>query len=469
MSEPKRKALALTVEPSFVPQRIPGGLLTASNWRFLSKECVNNAYQQYLLRALRNEVKFTARKGKEDDPRVKSLSQYYQDLFDQYAFDLVLVQWLQDSFDLPFGGALEVHWNNKTGLPDGFWHVDAGTLYVNAGSQAYPYVQIVPDKFSKPVAFKRREIARLIYNPHTDSQQYGYQRSPVEMNYPNIQACAKLLEYDHKLLSGTPVACSILNLADWTEADAVEWLKGFSEMMLGGISPLKIPVLYENSGAAKLIPISKEQDTEKLWRHYIEKSGTIYGLGIGDIQMYEHSRTLAGARITHLKSRRTGVGAFAWSVKKAVNRQFFPPGCPVELDWDVPEIEDLVKRRQAEGLRVAYLTNLSTAGCMQKEDVLEQVLDDGILTIKPAPGVIEPGIRGLPSAPTPEKKYPEYPEALQSEAARLAARVVMKSILVDESPAFEKMEDHLKDQLLDKRKFLKRKQGIARIIREVRR
>jgi hypothetical protein len=470
MTEPRRKGLALTIEPSFIPQRIPGGMLTAGNWRFLSREFVNTAYQQVLIRSLRNEVKFVPRRGREDDPRVESLAAYYRELFDRYAFDLVLTQWLQDSLDLPFGGVLELHWNEKTGLPDAFWHIDAGTMYVNAGSRAYPYVQLADDQTMKPVAFKEKEIARLVYNLHTDSRQYGYQRSPVEMNYANITACGKLYEYDHKLLSGTPVACSILNLADWTEADAVEWLKGFSEMMLGGISPLKIPVLYENTGAAELIPISKEQDTEKLWKDYISKSGMVYGLGIGDLMYAEHQRTLAGARITLLRSRRTGVGAYAWSVKKAVNRQFFPLGCPIELDWDTHEVEDVVKRRQAEGLRIAYLGQMVQAGAMAAEDMLEQIIKDGdILTIKPEPGVIQPGIRGLPSAPKPERQYPEYPEALQSEAARLAARVVMKSILVEESPAFEKMEDQLKDQLLNKKKALKRKEGIARIIREVRR
>lgn len=445
MAEPKRKALALTVEPSFVPQRIPGGMLTAGNWRFLSREFVNTAYQQFLIRALRNDVKFTARKGQEDDPRVQDLTAYYQDLFDRFAFDLVLPQWLQDSFDLPFGGALEISWDNKTGLPNGFWHVDAGTLFINAGSQSYPYVQLMQDQISKPVAFKKGEIARLIYNLHTDSRQYGYQRSPVEMNYPNIQACAKLYEYDHKLVSGTPVVSAILNLGSWTEQDVVEWLRGFEELMTGGISPLKIPALYECEGDVDLIKLSEPQDSEKLWKDYIAKSGMVYGLGIGDLQYAEHQRTLAGARITHLKSRRTGVGAYAWSVKKAINRQFFPPGCPIELDWDVPEVEDLVKRRTAEGLRVAYLTEMVKSGMMQREDGLEQILDDGILTIKPAPGVIQPGIHGLPSAPTLEKRYPEYPDVTmtKSEAARLAARLIEKSILLEETKAYGDMQENL--------------------------
>ncbi len=159
------------------------------------------------------------------------------------------------------------------------------------------------------------------------------------------------------------------------------------------------------------------------------------------------------------------MGAFAWAVEKAVNRQFFPPGCPIQMAWDVPEVEDLVKRRTAEGMRVAYLSEMVKSGMMERADALEQVLDDGILTIKPAPGVIEPGIRGLPAAPTPEKRYPEYPDAMtKSEAARLAARVIEKSVLLEETEAYSDMQSTLREQLFSKRKSDKRREGITAVV-----
>jgi len=471
-AEPKRRSVAyldVNTRPFLQPSRVPS-MFSSTQWRYLASEPVNLSYQTHLVRSLKLEYKFTPKKGV--DPKsdeVLEITEYYEELFEHVRFDLLKVMWEKDSYDLPFGGSLEIMWwpdgafggKFPAGYPAGIVHVDAGTMYINQGNPNYPYVQMDPNDNQRPIAFKRREIARLMYLPQTSIKLFGYQKSPVEQNYQVIEALARLYTYDLKSLSDTPIA-GILDLMDFSEADVTEWKKGFEEMMMG-VNPIKIPLLYEHETPAKFVPFGQpELNVSEKWKHYAEKCGTPYGLTIGSLGLAEHDRTLAGARVQRLTTQRTGVGGFAYDEKRAINRQFFPPDCPIMFDWDVPEIEDVVKRRQAEGLRIAYLGQMVGAGALAAEDMLEQAVEDGIFSIPVKPGAIQEGIQGLPKPPAqkevppkaqkPKGEYPEYPPAVK------AAHIVEETLLLkqdvgddlEQTKAFKMMQDVLADQLYGK-------------------
>lgn len=464
--EPRQKSVAfLETQPIRAPNRAPS-LLSPEQWRYTSAEPTNNAYQTHLIRALKLSYKFIPKKG--EDPKskeVKEIIKYYEELFERSAWDLATkTLWEKDSYDLPFGGCLEIGWwsDNAFGgkFPAGYpaWivFVDAGTMWINqaGGNNGYPFCQIDPNNTQRIIPFRRREIARLGYLPHTDIKLHGYYKSPTEQNYTIIEALSRLYIYDLKSLSDTPIA-GILDLADFSEEDVIEWAAGFKEMM-SGIESIKIPLLFEHERPARWIPFGDTvRDTKEKWKHYAEKAGNPYGLTIGSLGLYEHDRTLAGARVQRITTQRTGVGGYAWDEKNAINRQMFPPGCPVMMDWDVPEVEDVLKRRQAEGVRVAYLGQAVDKGALKREDMLEQMIEDEIFTIPVRPGAIEEGITGAPKppvqketapkAPKPGGTYPEYPPATK------AAHVVENTLLLkqevgddlEQTKAFKDMQDVL--------------------------
>lgn len=465
--EPKQKSvLYINTQPVGTPNRVPS-FLSSDQWRYAADEPTNLAYQTHLVRALKLNYKFVPKKGEDPkDPKVKEIIKYYGELFtERCAWDIIKTAFEKDSYDLPFGGCLEIGWWDDNafggkfpaGYPAWFVHVDSGTMVINAAKSngRFPFCQVDPNDNQNFIPFRRREIVRLGYLPHTRIKLWGYYKSPVEQNYQIIEALARLYTYDMKSLSDTPIA-GILDLADFSEEDAIEWAKGFQEMMMG-IESIKIPILYEHERPARFVPFGNtERNTKEQWKHYAEKAGNPYGLTIGSLGLYEHDRTLAGARVQRITTQRTGVGGYAWDEKNAINRQMFPPGCPVMMDWDVPEVEDVLKRRQAEGVRVAYMGQAVEKLALAPEDMLEQMIEDGIFTIPVKPGAIEEGIAGppkppvqeeTPKAPKPGGKYPEYPPALK------AAHVVENTLLLkqevgddlEQTKAFKDMQVVLMD------------------------
>lgn len=463
--EPKPKSiLYLERQPARVSPRAPS-YLSATQWRYAAKEPTNLAYQTHLMRALKLEYKFIPKKGKDSkDPEVKKVIEYYDELFYTNNWSTVKTMWEKDSYDLPFGGALEIGWWPKTafggkfpaGYPAWFIHVDGGTMWISSDTSKYPFMQVNPNDNADKRPFKRNEIARLMYLPHPDLQHKGYQYSPTEQNYQVIEALSRLYTFDIKSMSDTPIA-GILDLMDFKEEDALEWAIGFKEMMMG-IDPIKIPILYEHEKQAKFVPFGQVTvDVAEKWKHYAEKAGNPYGLTIGSLGLYEHDRTLAGARVQRITTQRTGVGGFAWDERNSINRQLFPPGCPIMYEWDVPEIEDKLKLEQARGVRAAYMKAYVDAGALHPEDMLEQAVEDNVFTIKPRPGVIEPGIgkpvkppkaeETSPKAPRTKKEYPEYPPAMK------AMHVVEETLLLkqdvgddlEQTKAFKNMQETLAD------------------------
>ena len=482
---PKQKSvLYLDGQPVRVASRVPSSL-SSDEWRLTAREPTNAAYQGHLIRALKLSYKFVPKRGEDPkSPKVKEIIEYYEELFAKNSWNLTKIAFEKDSYDLPFGGALEIGWWSDSafggkfpaGYPAWFVHVDAGTVRVNQASSngQYPFCQIDPNDTQHIIPFRRRDIARLLYLPHTDIKLRGYQNSPTEQNWQIIQALSRLYTYDMKTLTDTPIA-GILDLADFSEEDAIEWAKGFQEMMMG-IESIKIPILYEHERPVRFVPFGNaERDTKDQWKHYAERCGNPYGLTIGSLGLYEHDRTLAGARIQRITTQRTGVGGFAWDEKNAINRQLFPLGCPVRFDWDVPEIEDVVKRRQAEGLRIAYMGQMVQVGALKAEDMLEQAIEDEIFTIPVKPGAIEEGITGLPKppkqkevppkAPKPGGTYPEYPPAEK------AAHVVENTLLLkqevgddlEQTKAFKDMQETLMDLFTG----LASKGDVSKLVKEI--
>lgn len=81
------------------------------------------------------------------------------------------------------------------------------------------------------------------------------------------EALARLFEYDMKNLSNTPTA-GVLDLADFSEEDVVEWAKGFNEMM-SKIESIKIPVLYKHEKPSRFTPFGNTYHNPKeQWKHH---------------------------------------------------------------------------------------------------------------------------------------------------------------------------------------------------------
>ena len=85
--------------------------------------------------------------------------------------------------------------------------------------------------------------------------------------------------YYAKFLIDTPEA-GILDLMDMEEAAAKDWVQAFQELFTG-ISPMKIPVLYEHTQEAKFISFGKDPHSVQFERTYHQYATIIcsgYGL-----------------------------------------------------------------------------------------------------------------------------------------------------------------------------------------------
>ena len=111
VKEPKQKAvLHIDSAPYRVLNRAPS-FLTSEQWRMAAAEPTNAAYQGHLTRALKLSYKFAPRRG--EDPKSSKITQivdYYNELFERSNWDVMKAAFEKDSYDLPFGGALEIGW-----------------------------------------------------------------------------------------------------------------------------------------------------------------------------------------------------------------------------------------------------------------------------------------------------------------------------------------------------------------------
>ena len=340
---------------------------------------------------------------KDSDRRdeMKEEIQYYTDFFTNtgdYDYETI-IEWVgKDLLDIPFGGAVEV--GREGDQPDGKvrWleFVDGATLfpYPNKG---WPVYQKVPHNPTQVVFFPKHAINRVYYSPNTAILKEGWGIPPPEKIYLALELLVRGDRYYANLLLDTPEA-GILDLGDMSKESAEAWVKGFQQMM-GGIDPMKIPVLYEHNNEVKFLPFGKPPTDlmfDRVTARYASIIAAGYGISLSDIGIQTTTSggdTLAGSIRDERKSRRTGFARFK---KKMIS--FFNFMLPKDLEYKIIDMDDelsvaLGRARLANATAAAQYIDrkIFTPGEMRL-----QAIADGLISIS-VPEEI------------PEEEFPEEP------------------------------------------------------------
>ena len=341
---------------------------------------------------------------KDSDQRdeLKEEIEYYTEFFKntgKYEYDII-IEWIgKDLLDIPFGGGAEV--GREGDRPDGkvLWLelLDGGTLkpYPNDDWPVYQHLREMP---MKPIFFPTHAINRVYYSPHTKIHLEGWGIHPPEKNYFSLQLLNRGVVYYANMLLDTPEA-GILDLGDMSKASAEEWLKSWQKM-LGGIDPLKVPILYEHNNEVKFLPFGKPP-TDLMFDRITAKYASIiaagYGLALSDIGIQTTSSggdTLAGSIRDERKTRKTGFARFK---KKMV--AFFNFMLPKELEFRIIDMDDEL----SVALGRARLANATAAsqyiekGIFTPQEMRLQAIADGLVTVS------------IPEE-IPEDELPQQPE-----------------------------------------------------------
>ena len=341
---------------------------------------------------------------KDSDQRdeLKEEIEYYTEFFKntgKYEYDII-IEWIgKDLLDIPFGGGAEV--GREGDKPDGkvLWIelLDGGTLkpYPNDDWPVYQHLREMP---MKPIFFPTHAINRVYYSPHTKIHLEGWGIPPPEKIYFALQLLNRGDVYYANLLLDTPEA-GILDLGDMSKASAEEWLKSWQKM-LGGIDPLKVPILYEHNNEVKFLPFGKPPTDlmfDRITARYASIIAAGYGLALSDIGIQTTSSggdTLAGSIRDERKTRKTGFARFK---KKMV--AFFNFMLPKELEFRIIDMDDEL----SVALGRARLANATAAsqyiekGIFTPQEMRLQAIADGLVTVS------------IPEE-IPEDELPQQPE-----------------------------------------------------------
>ena len=121
-------------------------------------------------------------------------------------------------------------------------------------------------------------------SPRPEIQREGWGMAPPEKIFFSLELLNRGDIYYANLLLDTPEA-GILDLADMDGASAQEWIKQFRSL-LGGIDPLKVPVLYEHEGDVKWIPFGRpptELMFDRVTTKYAALVASGYGISLSEI------------------------------------------------------------------------------------------------------------------------------------------------------------------------------------------
>lgn len=296
--------------------------------------------------------------------------EYYEKLFQQNnGLDWVSqIEWiLGDALDLPFGYGEELIYNgddpNKR-LAD-FIPLDGATL-IPTYNRDFPVVQYVPDAAPvELIVFPAHAINRLYYSPRREIRWRGWGMAPPEKIYMALQMLVQGDRYYWKLLIDTPEA-GILDLIDMDKESAEQWLDSL-RVLMAGMDPLKVPVLYEHEQAAKFIPFGRPP-SEILYNETTRKYAAItaagYGLSLSDIGFGgsdSGGSTLAGSIREERGSKRKGIGFAKIKVRLMMNRRL-PKS--LEFVWIDPDEEQQVARGRA------LLSSATSFGALIKDRVI---------------------------------------------------------------------------------------------------
>jgi hypothetical protein len=403
------------------PWRNPTKYLEADTWRYIvaAQPIAVTCRETLISNFLALEWKIEPKDSEKRD-ELKEDIEYYTEFFQntgKYEYDTI-IEWIgKDLLDIPFGGAAEV--GRLGDKPDGrvLWLelIDGGTLFPTL-SDKYPVGQHLKEVAMKPIFFPAHAINRVYYSPHTKIHLEGWGIPPPEKIYLALELLNRGDSYYANLLLDTPEA-GILDLGDMDKQSAIEWVKAW-KTMLGGVDPLKIPVLYEHNNEVKFLPFGKppaELMFDRVTAKYASIVAAGYGLSLSDIGIQTTTSggdTLAGSIRDERKTRKTGFARFK---KKMV--AFFNFMLPDTLVYKIIDMDDelsvaLGRARLANATAATqYITNrIFTPGEMRR-----QAIADGLVTISVPEDVPEdefpddlnlegsperPGMMGKPVAPS---------------------------------------------------------------------
>ena len=386
----------ITRQPLFIANPT---LFTAKQWREVAREPVNKLCQRHILRELAAlEWDITSDKPKEHEHIIKHYKRMFLQADDGDGWDVWLSRLLQDSMTLPVGGNSEVGVDEDTGMLGGLWHVDGSTLYPTYDRDV-PFVQINPYNGLDRVYFLRGDLLRLRLHPRVDLVMKQYQEAPTESAWVGIESLSRVYIYYMKQLGDTPMV-GILDVMDMTPEEAVDWAINFREM-LEGIDPLKIPLLYDHTKPAKFIPFTRNpQDLNIIenFKRFAEMIASAYGLGIGDLRLFEHERVLAGVEASQRVTARSGVGFYAQAVEDMLNNNIlFTDQSGIEFKFKLGMTGEEQQEAQLALTRAQIITTLvgPSTPVLKPEDAQKQIQQWKIIDVELTGVPAAPGLEGL--------------------------------------------------------------------------
>jgi len=419
------------------PWQNPKKFLEADIWRAIVAQqptatiCRETLISSYLSLDWKIEPK-----DSEQREELKEEIKYYTEFFEytgKYYYDEI-IEWVgKDLLDIPFGGAAEL--GRAGDKPDGkvMWIelLDGGTLfpYPNTRWPVGQYVRYTD--MTTPIYFPKHAINRVYYSPETYIRMEGWGIAPPQKIYLAIELLNRGDVYYANLLLDTPEA-GILDLGDMAKKSAEQWVEGFQAMM-GGIDPMKVPVLYEHNKPVEFIPFGKPP-TDLMFDRITAKYASIiaagYGLSLSDIGIQTTTSggdTLAGSIRDERKTRKTGQARFK---RKMIS--FFNAMLPDTLYYKIIDQDDEL----SVALSRSRLANATAASqyidkrIFTPQEMRLQAIADGLITISVSEEV-------------PEDEFPDEMTETDNERTNILGKPVAPSQgghgeVVDKSDVFSK-------------------------------
>lgn len=291
------------------------------------------------------------------------------------------VEWIvQDLLDLPFGGISEIG-KDSSGKVVWIEPLDGTTCYPTL-NDPYPVAQYVPEVSVDTVYFPKDSISRIYLTARPELLRKGWGMPPIEKVFLALELLNRGDYYYSQLLLDTPQA-GILDLGDMEREAAKNWVMEFKSMM-GGIDPLKIPVLYEHNTDVKYMPFGRPP-SEIMYNQITLKYAAImcagYGLSLSDIGLSttnSSGETLAGTIRQERRTRKTG---FASVKRKVIS--YFNSILPDTLQFKLIDYDDELNIAVARA-RLANsqaFTAWMQGGIFSNEELRLQAMADGLVSI----------------------------------------------------------------------------------------
>ncbi|MHA2191062.1 MAG: hypothetical protein ACXAAP_12575 [Candidatus Thorarchaeota archaeon] len=291
---------------------------------------------------------------------------------------------LQDCLDTPFGSGVETIRDGDK--PDGdvlyILPIDSATLFPTRDKE-WPVAQRIKSNPTKTVVFPSHAINRMYFSPHNKLQLEGWGMPPPEKAFLAIEMIRRGDYYYWKFLSDTPES-GVLDLMDFDEESATEWIKSF-KTLFAGIEPFKIPVLYGHTEAARWIPFGKDPNAiqfDSTYSKYVTLVCSLYGLSPSDIGFPSvgggGGQTLAGSIRDERRTKRSGIARL-----KKITGYWFNRMLPKSLKFVWIDLDDEV----SVALGRARLANATAASqyienrIFTPKEMRLQAIADGLMTI----------------------------------------------------------------------------------------